>query len=126
MRTGSPRNASFKGRHRAEYAWFALSDALPPLSISAKAAARAIADAAFVRAPFVVLSIPAQIASVLQHVFPGALTRALGVVARALPPDGGIGEQAARGYESESPLTTSVLTGLSRRAEADLNQLGVR
>lgn len=25
MRTGSPRNASFKGRHRAEYAWLSVS-----------------------------------------------------------------------------------------------------
>ena len=37
MRTGSPPNAAFKGRHREEYAWFALSDALPILSISAEA-----------------------------------------------------------------------------------------
>lgn len=40
MRTGSPRNASFKGRHRDEYAWFSLGDSLPGLSISAERAAR--------------------------------------------------------------------------------------
>src|SRR5205823_6261490 len=35
MRTGSPRHAWFKGRHRREYAWFVISDSLPVLSISA-------------------------------------------------------------------------------------------
>src|SRR5262249_52903527 len=32
MRTGSPPNATFKGRHREEYAWFSISDALPVVS----------------------------------------------------------------------------------------------
>ena len=41
MRTGSPRHAIFKGRHRAEYAWFSISDALPLVSMDAdRAAAR--------------------------------------------------------------------------------------
>src|SRR5437016_396384 len=39
MRTGSPRHAFFKGRHRAEYAWFSISDSLPLTSISAESAA---------------------------------------------------------------------------------------
>lgn len=122
MRTGSPRNAKFKGRNCAEYAWFALGDALPPFSISADAAARAIVDAAADRAPFVVLSLAAQLASLVQHLFPSALTRLLGIVTRALPSDGGIGVLTARGHQSESALTTSFLSGLSRRAEVDLNQ----
>src|SRR5205085_666780 len=45
MRTGSPRNATFKGRHRAEYAWFAISDALPVTSIQAERAAGQIVAA---------------------------------------------------------------------------------
>src|SRR5262249_17300153 len=36
MRTGSPRNALFKGQHRAEYVWFSISDSLPILSMSAE------------------------------------------------------------------------------------------
>ena len=31
MRTGSPRNATFKGQHEAEFAWFSISDSLPGL-----------------------------------------------------------------------------------------------
>src|SRR5205814_10072215 len=42
MRTGNPRNATFKGQHRAEYAWFSISDALPLLSMSAEWAATQI------------------------------------------------------------------------------------
>ena len=40
MRTGSPMNADVKGQHEAEYAWFAISDSLPGLSMSAERAAR--------------------------------------------------------------------------------------
>jgi NAD(P)-dependent dehydrogenase (short-subunit alcohol dehydrogenase family) len=39
MRTGSPRNALFKGQNEAEYAWFSISATLPILSISAQRAA---------------------------------------------------------------------------------------
>lgn len=35
MKTGSPRNADFKGKYRAEYAWFSISDNLPGISVSA-------------------------------------------------------------------------------------------
>ena len=45
MRTGSPRNADFKGQHRFEYAWFSISDALPLLTVSAENAARQIVQA---------------------------------------------------------------------------------
>ena len=42
MRTGSPRNANFKGKHRDEYAWFSISDSLPVTSIKAERAARSL------------------------------------------------------------------------------------
>src|SRR5947209_5151407 len=45
MRTGSPRNAFFKGNNEAEYAWFSISDALPLISISADRAAKQIVEA---------------------------------------------------------------------------------
>src|SRR5947207_4943379 len=40
MRTGSHLNASFKGDHRREFAWFSLGAALPIFSIDANRAAR--------------------------------------------------------------------------------------
>jgi len=45
MRTGSPRNADFKGQNEAEYAWFKISGSLPLLTISAEKAARDILHA---------------------------------------------------------------------------------
>src|SRR5919198_4138611 len=45
MRTGSPRNALFKGEHRAEYAWFSISDSLPFFTLSAEEAAAEIVEA---------------------------------------------------------------------------------
>src|SRR3978361_1009080 len=44
-RRGSPRNAQFKGQHRKEFAWFAISDAMPVASISSHRAARQIVEA---------------------------------------------------------------------------------
>ena len=45
MRTGSPFNASFKGQHREEFAWFAVADSLPLLSTSGRRAAAQIVEA---------------------------------------------------------------------------------
>jgi len=45
MRTGSPVNAQFKGRHRDEFTWFVLGDSLPLASIDARRAARQIIKA---------------------------------------------------------------------------------
>lgn len=45
MRTGSHRNAQFKGDAEREYRWFSLAASLPGVSIAADRAARQIADA---------------------------------------------------------------------------------
>src|SRR5438270_7691587 len=45
MRTGSPVNADFKGKHREEYSWFSISDSLPLLTMSAERAAGQIIGA---------------------------------------------------------------------------------
>src|SRR5437764_2101577 len=60
MRTGSPRNAFFKGRHRAEYTWFTLGDSLPGVSMSAERAARKIIEACRNGTAEVVLSLLAK------------------------------------------------------------------
>jgi NAD(P)-dependent dehydrogenase (short-subunit alcohol dehydrogenase family) len=39
MRTGSPRNATFKGKHREEYAWFSIGGSLPVVAMDAERAA---------------------------------------------------------------------------------------
>src|SRR3954447_20571127 len=88
MRTGSPRNAVFRGRHRSEYAWFSISDALPGLSISAENAARRIVAGLRRGDAEVLFPLPARFASVLNAVAPGLSSDALGLVNRVLPGPG--------------------------------------
>lgn len=122
MRTGSPRNAQFKGRHRKEYAWFTLSDTLPMFSVAAGSAARTIVDGSLRGSPEVVISLQAKVAAALEGVAPGLMLRTFEIADRLLPAPGGIGTQTARGYESESGITESPLTALGKKAERDYNQ----
>src|SRR3954464_4465931 len=46
MRTGSPFNAWFKGNHRDEFTWFAISDSIPVASINGRRAAAQVIEAA--------------------------------------------------------------------------------
>lgn len=123
MRTGSPRNAFFKGQHRAEYAWFKISDSLPVLSISAENAAAKIIDACSVGDAFVVLGAPIKVAEKLYSLFPGLGADVLALVNCMLPGPGGVGQQRMRGYQSETALTQSPLTALTARAAVRNNEV---
>lgn len=123
MRTGSPRNAFMKGHHRAEYAWFALGDSLPGLSMSAVRAAARIVRATLYGDAQTVLSLPAKLVATFHDLFPELTTDLLGLVNRMLPGPGGIGSAAAYGRYSETRLTRSFLTGLSRSAAVANNEL---
>jgi NAD(P)-dependent dehydrogenase (short-subunit alcohol dehydrogenase family) len=123
MRTGSPPNADFKGRHREEYAWFAISDALPLFSISAERAARRIVAACRHGEAEAILGLPAQVATRVQGLFPGLTADVLGLVNRLLPAPGGIGTDSAKGIESGSRLAPSALTAASDRASLRNNEM---
>ena len=123
MRTGSPRNATFKGQHRAEYAWFSISDALPVTSMKAERAARQIISACKRGDAEVVLSIQAQLAVRFHGLFPGLTADLLGLVNRLLPGPGGIGAKRAKGKESRSPLSPSLLTALNEAAARRNNEI---
>ena len=123
MRTGSARNATFKGQHRAEYAWFTLSDSLPGSSVSAESAARQIVSACRRGDADLVISVPAKAAVLFHGVFPGLTADLLGVVNRMLPGPGGIGTERALGKDSETPLTRSWLTTLTQRAARANNEM---
>jgi NAD(P)-dependent dehydrogenase (short-subunit alcohol dehydrogenase family) len=124
MRTGSPRNAQFKGKHRAEYAWFSVADSTPVLSMSAEHAARRIVDACRQGDAELILPLLTRLAVGFNGLFPGVATEILSLVNRALPDAGGVGTDRLRGAESESPVSPSPLTALSDRAAARNNQLG--
>ena len=123
MRTGSPRNATFKGQHRAEYAWFSISDSLPVTSMAAERAARQIIAATKRGDAEVVLTIQAKLAALFHGVFPGLTADILGAVNSLLPEPGGIGTARAKGKESESSLSPSWLTTLSDKAAEENNQI---
>lgn len=122
MRTGSPRNAWFKGRNEAEYAWFILSDTLPFLSVSATTAARRIVDACARRELTVDIGLPAKLASRIHGVAPGTFIRAMQIVARLLPKADENQKLPIRGAMSETGITQSPLTALGRKAETEFNQ----
>ncbi|HME94880.1 MAG TPA: SDR family NAD(P)-dependent oxidoreductase [Methylomirabilota bacterium] len=129
MRTGSPRHAWFKGRHRAEYAWFSVADSLPLVSMSAERAARQIVDALRFGDADRVLSLPARIGATLHGVFPGLTAELLGLVNRLLPGSRGPGRPSAlaagavKGEASTSSLSPSLLTTLGDRAAERANQI---
>ena len=123
MRTGSPRNALFKSQHRAEYAWFSISDALPGLSMNANRAARQVVDACARGDSEIVLTVPAKVATLVHGVFPEVTVDVLGVVNRFLPPPGGIGTDVRTGKQSKSKASPSWLTALNERAAQENNQI---
>ncbi len=125
MRTGSPRHALFKGRHRAEYAWFSISDSLPLATISAEHAATQILEALRFGQAQRTLSLPAQAGALVHGVFPGLTADVLSLVNRLLPGADGDGVRGAvKGEESTSALSPSVLTALNERAARAHNQGG--
>ena len=110
VRTGSARNALFKGQHRKEHAWFSIAASLPGVAMSAERAAAQILRASRDGEREVLLRNPVNLGVALQSFFPGTTQALLGVIARFLPRMGGIGQQSAYGYESSSSLSPSWLT----------------
>jgi len=123
MRTGSPRNATFKGRHRAEYAWFSISDSLPLITVSAERAARRIISACQRGEAEVVFPIQAKIAAIVETIAPELTAGLLSFINRLLPAAGGIGSARAKGSESQSSYSPSWLTLLGDRAARRNNEV---
>jgi NAD(P)-dependent dehydrogenase (short-subunit alcohol dehydrogenase family) len=124
IRTGSPRNAWFKGQHRKEHAWFALADSLPVLSMDAARGARRVVLAAQRGEAEVILGAPAKVATMLHGLLPGTAAEVGAVVNRLLPGPGGIGTERRPGRQSRSFAAPSALTALTERAAAENNELG--
>jgi NAD(P)-dependent dehydrogenase (short-subunit alcohol dehydrogenase family) len=123
MRTGSPRNAIFRGRHRAEYAWFSIADALPGLSVSAEQAASKILAATRRGDAEVLFPVTARAAAIAQAAAPNLTARVLATVNRMLPAAPARRTGRRRGADSQSPLSPSLLTRLGDRAARQYNQM---
>ena len=118
MRTGSPMNARMKGRHDAEFAWFAIADALPGLSISAERAAMKIVEACRHGDAELTIGLPAKIATAAAALAPALLAQVMAVITRVLPAptEADDGNVSKFGRESQSRWAPSLLTTLSDRA----------
>ena len=118
MRTGSPRNADFKGDHEKEYAWFTITDSLHGASISAERAARQIVRACQNGESEAVIGLPAKLAVLANGVAPGLISDLLAAGNEWLLPRATGSETGRRkGNEGESRVTQRGLTSLTRLAE---------
>jgi len=125
MRTGSPFNAWFKGRHREEFAWFAIADSLPVGSIDAARAASQIVDACRHGDAELVISWPAKLAVIANAVMPRSVALGMDIANRMLlpQPTGEAGNRSRSGWQSLSDRAPSKLTALTERAAMENNEL---
>lgn len=124
MRTGSTYNASFKGQHRREFAWFHTAASTPGLSISAERAARRIVDACRHGDPDLTLTPAARLAVALNALCPTTMARLMNLSNSLLPRATDVeGDRARPGWQSVSRLVPSPLTRLSDRAAVANNEV---
>lgn len=125
MRTGSPFNAWFKGRHRDEFTWFTIFDSLPLASIDARRAAAQIVEAARYGDPELVITGPAKLAIVANAIAPELLAHAMAVANAVVLPDADpdAGTESRSGWQSLSDWAPSRLTRLTERAASENNEL---
>src|SRR6266487_4413345 len=100
MRIGSHVNANFKGKHDAEFAWFATSNGMPLISINADRAARKILAACRRGQPSLTLTFAARGAILGNALFPNLTGYSMRMVNQFLPkPSGAEGNQSRAGSE---------------------------
>jgi NAD(P)-dependent dehydrogenase (short-subunit alcohol dehydrogenase family) len=124
MRTGSHVNALFKGRHRLEYAWFSIMDALPVASTDSRRAARQVVEAARYGDPYLVITFQAKLLVFLRGAFPGLIAAGMKMMNLLLPrPEKQWGDLVRSGWDSQSRWSPSFLTVLSDKAVVRNNEL---
>lgn len=104
MRTGSPRNAQFKGQHQAEYAWFSISWSLPGASIDSTSAARRIIDACRRDVRCASVSLTSYLVTACHSMFWGSWVATTEWISQLLP-NSIPGTEVKPGWQSPSWLT---------------------
>ncbi|MEY2557489.1 MAG: hypothetical protein QOE34_914 [Verrucomicrobiota bacterium] len=116
MRTGSHVNAKFKGNHPAEYTWFAISAALPFISLKGERAAAKIISACRRGSPSLTIPFSARALVIGNAIFPNIFGSALKAGNSLLPSPGDPdGDTLRSGWESRSE--TSMPGWLARFAD---------
>jgi NAD(P)-dependent dehydrogenase (short-subunit alcohol dehydrogenase family) len=122
MRTGSHVNATFKGKHDIEFAWFAALAGAPLISMNADRAARKILAACRRGQPSLTLTFAARGAILGNALFPNLTGYAMRLVNRFLPKASGAeGNQLRRGSEVRR-LIPDWLTRSADKATARNNE----
>jgi NAD(P)-dependent dehydrogenase (short-subunit alcohol dehydrogenase family) len=122
MRTGSHVNATFKGKHDTEFAWFSASAGAPLISINADRAARKILAACRRGQPSLTLTFAARAAIFGNALFPNLVGYAMKVVNRFLPGTAYDEGNEARPGSQLRRLTPSWMTRLADRATRRNNE----
>lgn len=124
MRTGSHVNALFKGKHRQEFTWFALSSGTPLSSTSAQRAARQIVEACRRGTARLIITPQARLLHGLNALAPDLTATVFSTIARLLPaPNGDDDHKRHPGWASATSLVPSLLTRLADRAALRNNEL---
>jgi NAD(P)-dependent dehydrogenase (short-subunit alcohol dehydrogenase family) len=122
MRTGSHVNAKFKGRHDAEFGWFAASAGAPLISMNADRAARKILAACRRGQPSRTLTFAARTAILGNALFPNLTGYWMKIVNRFLPGAGDDEGNELRAGSQLRRLTPQWLTRLADRATRRNNE----
>ncbi len=125
MRTGSPIQAVIKGDHESEYAWFALGDTFPGLSVSAEYAAKRILEAIRNGDNELVFPSTMKLAALAQSQFPELFALAMQTAAAFFPK--GQSEVRKTGAQSKDWLEQqswySPFRPIMEESKAKLNQV---
>ncbi len=121
MRTGSHVNASFKGRHKIEFALFSLSNALPLFSVGSGSAARQIVDACRYGDPFLMIGAQARALHVASALFPNLTADVFNLIARMMPRPTK-NRDTKSGWQSRSLLAPQWATRLADQASKRNNE----
>ena len=125
MRTGSARQITVKGKHKAEYAWFKIAASSPLTAQHAERAAELIIKGIEYRKAEIILTPGAKLVTLFQGIVPGFISTVLGIVNGLLPstPDIQKGRIARKGYESESIISRGFLARSGNQAAINNNEI---
>ncbi len=123
FRSGSVRNAQFRGQNEKEHAWFAVGDAMPGVSMNVRRLARQIVDAAQHGDAELVTPALAKVQASIAATFPNLTAELSQLINVLLPAPGGIGRRQLPGSASESSMTPGFAQSLNDQAARANNEM---